>query len=344
MTLSRRYFLLGLLGLPAGLAACTGDPADRNLLASPTPVPSGGTFSFAIQADPHLDEQSDPELFRKTLQSIRKAQPKFLIDLGDDFMIDKIQNPTDASMRARYELFKSYYAELGPDVPLHFAMGNHDGELGWDPLNTHKLRQEYFPQQTFPLNYYSLSYGDALCVVIDPYSYTMSKPGKDGWNWSLGREQYDWLTKTLQTSTAARKFIFTHQLVGGDSQGRGGVEWAHLYEWGGKNLDGTAGFAQHRAGWAKPIHQLFVDTKVTAVFKGHDHLYCQQSLDGITYQTLPQPSHPGTALNNDAANYGYKTGTLKGGSGFLLVTVNAQNVEVTFIDPAGVPVTKYSIA
>jgi hypothetical protein len=344
MTLSRRYFLLGLLGIPAGLAACTGDPANRNLLASPTPVPSGGTFSFAIQADPHLDEQSDPALFRKTLQSIRKAQPKFLIDLGDDFMIDKIQNPTDASMRARYELFKSYYAELGSDVPLHFAMGNHDGELGWDPLNTHTLREEYFPDQTFPLNYYSLSYGDALCVVIDPYSYTMSKPGKDGWNWSLGREQYDWLTKTLQSSTASRKFIFTHQLVGGDSQGRGGVEWAHLYEWGGKNLDGTAGFAQHRAGWPKPIHQLFVDTKVTAVFKGHDHLYCQQSLDGITYQTLPQPSHPGTALNNDAANYGYKTGTLKGGSGFLLVTLDAQNVEVSFIDPNGTPVTKYSIA
>ncbi len=344
MTISRRYFLLGVLGVPTILAACTGDPRDRNLIASPSPISNDGVFSFAIQADPHLDEQSDPELFRTTLQSIRRIKPKFLIDLGDDFMIDKLHDPTDESMRARYQLLKSFYAELGDDLPLHFAMGNHDGELGWDPLNTHELRLEYFPQETFPLNYYSLSYADSLCVVIDPFSYTTTKPGKDGWNWTLGREQYDWLTKTLETSSASRKFLFTHQLVGGDSQGRGGVEWANLYEWGGMSPDGTSGFETHRSGWAKPIHQLLVDTGVTAVFKGHDHLYCQQSLDGVTYQTLPQPSHPGTAVNKDAQNYGYTTGTLKGGSGFLLVTVKTESVDVEFLDPTGQLVTNYSLA
>jgi len=343
MTISRRYFLIGLLGIPVGLAACVGDPQKRNLLASPTPTPTGESYTFAIQADPHLDEQSDPEIFRSTLQSIRQSKPQFLIDLGDDFMIDKLQDPTDASMRERYELLKSYYAELGNDVPLHFAMGNHDGELGWDPLNTHELRKEYFPEQTFPLNYYSLSYSDSLFVILDPFSYTTTKPGKDGWNWSLGQEQYDWLTETLESSSAQHKFVFTHQLVGGDAQGRGGVEWAHLYEWGGHNLDGSEGFSQHRPGWNKPIHQLLVDNKVSAVFKGHDHLYCQQSLDGLTYQTLPQPSHPGNALNKDAANYGYATGTLQAGSGFLLVTVAPEKVKVEFMDPAGSLVTSYVV-
>jgi hypothetical protein len=320
-----------------------GDPANRQLLASPAATTAPDTFSFAIQADPHLDEQSDPNMFRQTLQSIRKAQPAFLVDLGDDFMIDKLQNPTDASMRARYELLKSHYNELG-DVPLHFAMGNHDGELGWDKLNTHNLRAEYFPAQTMALNYYSLTFGNALCVIIDPYTYTKTKPSKDGWAWTLGQEQYDWLKKTLETSTATHKFVFSHQLVGGDTQGRGGVEWAHLWEWGGKNADGTTGFAQKRPGWAKPIHQLLVDNKVKAVFKGHDHLYCQQSMDGIVYQTLPQPSHPGTALNNDAANYGYTSGTLKGGSGFLLVTVSPGSTEVQFLSPAGEKVTSYTIS
>ena len=33
------------------------------------------------------------------------------------------------------------------------------------------------------------------------------------------------------------------------AQGRGGVERADYYEWGGKNLDGTDGWAANRLGW-----------------------------------------------------------------------------------------------
>ncbi len=290
------------------------------------PVTSPASFSFAVEADPHMDEQSDDSTYTQTLQQIVKANPSFLIDLGDIFMVDKLQIKSDTNITKRYELMKSYYNQL-QSIPLYFAMGNHDGETGWDKLNTKSYRRAYFPDETKDKNYFSFEKGNALFVVLDPYSYTTTKPNTDGWQWTLGKTQYDWFSNTLKTSTAKYKFVFIHQLVGGDNQGRGGVELAKLYEWGGNNTDGSYGFTSHRPGWSKPIHDLLVENHVTIVFKGHDHLFAKQDLDGIVYQTLPQPSHAGDKYDS----YSYKNGKIIGGSGFLNVTVRPTSVIVDFI-------------
>lgn len=85
-----------------------------------------------------------------------------------------------------------------------------------------------------------------------------------------------------------------HQLVGGlDKGGRGGVEAATLFEWGGREKDGRDTFAVNRPGWEKPVHKLLVENDVSAVFHGHDHFYAHQELDGIVYQLVPQPAHRG---------------------------------------------------
>lgn len=65
----------------------------------------------------------------------------------------------------------------------------------------------------------------------------------------MGQGQHNWLRTTLESSTAKFKFILSHQIVGGDPDGRGGEEFANLYEWGGNNLNGTPGFATNRPGW-----------------------------------------------------------------------------------------------
>jgi hypothetical protein len=85
-----------------------------------------------------------------------------------------------------------------------------------------------------------------------------------------------------------------------------------------------------RPGWGKPIHQLLKENKVSAVFKGHDHLYVKQELDGIVYQTLPQPSHPGDKINS-GIEYGYLSGKTIGGSGFIKVTTSEKSARVDFI-------------
>ena len=100
-------------------------------------------------------------------------------------------------------------------------------------------------------------------------------------------------------------------------------------EWGGKNNDGTYGFGTNRPGWGKPIHQLLLDYKVGFVFKGHDHLYVKQELDGVIYQTVPQPSHPGEKI--DVTQYGYISGKGVGGSGFLKVSTSGNTAQVDFI-------------
>lgn len=301
--------------------------------ANITTTKASADYVFAVQADPHMDENSSAEVYTQTLEQIVKASPAFLMDLGDIFMTDKLPNKTEANIRARYELMKGFYDKLN-GVPFYITLGNHDGELGYSKFNTKSYRKEYFPQQTGELAYYSFAGPDSLHISLDIFTYTMESPKDDGWQWSLGKTQYDWLKKTLENSKASHKFVYVHHLLYGNAQSRGGVEIAKFNEWGGLNRDGTPGFESKRPGWGKPVHQLLVENGVDIVFKGHDHLYVKQELDGIIYQTLPQPSHPGDKVNS-AIEYGYVTGKVVGGSGFLKVTTSNSGIKVDFVKHDG---------
>jgi hypothetical protein len=183
--------------------------------------------------------------------------------------------------------------------------------------------------------YYAWAWGDALFIVLDPFWYTTPKPSpsdlNNNWNWTLGKEQYDWLKATLDSSSAKYKFVFIHNLVGGsNTDGRGGIEAAPYFEWGGKNADGSDGFDAHRPGWGLPIHQLLVQNHVSAVFHGHDHVFVKQDLDGIVYQECPQPSMARYDQTQMAQDYGYN-GVIFGSSGHLRVTVTANQVTVDYV-------------
>lgn len=327
---------------------------------------TGSTFSFTVQADSHLDENTDGDVYNRTLDNISAESPDFHIDLGDTFMCEKhsepftatvAEAPDSATVNARYAFEMANFARAATSTPLFLVNGNHDGELGWlDDGNAENLavwtanaRREYFPTAqpgafytgdttVHPFagsraSYYAWTWGDALFVVLDPYWNSPTKTNSDGWVFTLGKTQYDWLAGTLSSSEAKYKFVFIHNLVGGlDGQMRGGAEAAPYFEWGGKNDDGTDGFAAKRPGWAKPIHELLVENNVTAVFHGHDHLYAQQSLDGIIYQEVPQPSarnsSSGPAL---AAQYHYDSGTIESSSGHMKVTVGPSGVTADYI-------------
>ena len=309
----------------------TGTYLAKPELSFTTSAASANTV-FAIQADPHMDENSDGTVYSNTLQQIVAASPAFLMDLGDIFMVDKLQDKSEANIRARFELMLGYYKKLG-SVPLKICLGNHDGELGYSKFNTKNYRREYFPEQTGELAYFSFDGPDQLHVVLDPFTYTTSNPKDDGWQWTLGKTQYDWLKSTLSSSSATHKFIYIHHLLVGNATSRGGVEIAMRNEWGGLNNDGTPGFETNRPGWGKPIHQLLIENKVGFVFKGHDHLYVKQELDGIIYQTVPQPSHPGDKI--DVKQYGYLSGKGVGGSGFIKVRTDGKAAFVDFVKHDG---------
>ena len=149
----------------------------------------------------------------------------------------------------------------------------------------------------------------------------------------MGQGQYNWLRTTLESSTAKFKFIFSHQIVGGDPDGRGGVEFANLYEWGGNNLNGTSGFATNRLGWYKPIKELLTENKVTTFFHGHDHFFGKKEKDCLVYQETPQPSHSSTTANgvSYAAGYGYLEGTILPNTGHIRVTVSPNGVLTEYV-------------
>jgi hypothetical protein len=199
-------------------------------------------------------------------------------------------------------------------------------------------------------DYYAFTWGDALFVTIDPYwhapkmpessVYNGDGPKKAIWEATMGDEQYAWLEQTLETSKAKWKFIFTHHING---TGRGAAAVVGEGEWGG----GTAAdFAKYRPTWAKPVHQLLADTKVTIFFQGHDHMFSREIVDGVVYQEVPNPADnsyfayncdayaPASITWQGAAGYGVydpASSVRMPNTGFLDVTVSADKVRVDYV-------------
>jgi phosphatidylethanolamine-binding protein (PEBP) family uncharacterized protein/predicted phosphodiesterase len=329
--------------------------AERGFVTQRKP---GTPFTFAIQADSHLDSNVDPQHYVRTLENIVADRPDFLVDLGDTFMTDKYPRFRDSA--AQYEAQRYYFGLACQSAPLFMVLGNHDGEYGHGAGKggilewSYQMRVERFPPPRIAeggifsgrtsneggqsSNYYAFEWGDALLVVLDPFSYTTARPrgenkvlGDDAWSRTLGREQYDWLARTLASSKATHRFVFIHHLVGGlGKDARGGAESAPFFEWGGKNADGSDGFEQHRPGWGKPVHTLLREHKVQAVFHGHDHIFVHSEFEGVTYQCLPQPGNPQGGTRS-AEDYGYRSGTILGSPGYLRVHVAPESAKVEFV-------------
>ncbi len=152
--------------------------------------------------------------------------------------------------------------------------------------------------------------------------------GRDQWRITLGEEQYRWLQQTLQQSKAKYKFIFSHHVLG---TGRGAVEMADLYEWGGRNAKGEWEFDKKRPGWELPVHQLMVKYGVSVFFQGHDHIFVRQAKDGIVYQEVPNPANPNNGKEQTDFRPYYKSGDYLPASGHLRVSVSPQNTKVDYV-------------
>jgi len=316
----------------------------------------GSTFSFTIEADPHpYDKKCYAPLWNIALQNQLNDKADFMLDLGDTFGDD--HEPftiTSAEIKQLHLNNRAFFGKVCHSLPLFFCLGNHEGESGYYLLQTPPnnlatygtiWRKYYYSNPVpdgfysgnntvegngigLPENYYAWEWGDALFVVIDAYRYytASAKPGK--WDWTIGKTQYDWLKKTLETSSAKYKLVFAHHVLG---EARGGALLAKLYEWGGTDGKNASEFAANRPGWEMPIHQLMVKNKVNIFFQGHDHLFAKEELDGLVYQTVPMPSDSSYTLGM-IANADAFGGTKLSGSGHLRVTVSPEKLQVDFVN------------
>lgn len=334
----------------------------------------GSTFVFDIEADPH-NRDNDPGVWELCLTNILADAPDFLLDLGDTFMEEKVSqtNAYYLTQPGIIELHREVrglrFGLVGSSLPLFLVDGNHEAELGWMATGTNssavwgaQARQYYFPvpvpaaggfysgstnNDPYMLTprdaYYAFEWGDALFVALDPFWFTTPKPQTEGWGWTLGTNQYFWLKRTLENSTAKFKFVFAHHLVGGfgGAGARGGLAAAPFFEWGGNNTNGMWGFALQRPGWPMPIKDLLLTNNVQVFFHGHDHLFVKEDFrlagnsngaPDLIYQDVPQPSRlPGNT--NSAVSYGYTNvgQILIASSGHLRVTVTPTNAFVEYV-------------
>ncbi len=238
-------------------------PAGGNFIFGPTRTfhtqrAPGSPFTFLIEADEHLyDRKGVPRLYAICLQNQAQDSADFMLSLGDTFGDDHTPLETGSEdMRLLHLDYRQYLGKVCHSMPFFFCLGNHEGESGYwldqtPPENIAVYgtlwRKFYYPNPVpndfysgnatvepygigLPENYYAFTWGDALFVILDVYRDCDINEKPKNWDWTLGKTQYDWLKNTLETSTASFKFVFAHQLVGGNVDGRGGIEFADLYE------------------------------------------------------------------------------------------------------------------
>lgn len=328
----------------------------------------GEQFMFFVQGDSHperVPKMHIPSLYERTLLTAAAQNPDFYICLGDDFSVDTLRERTKQTVEGVYTKQVPYLGLVGHSASIFLVNGNHeqaakvniDGTANSLGVWAQNARNRNFAQpapdgfysgNSEPVehigllrNYFAWTWGDALFVTIDPYWHSASAvdnsvgkgPGSEGggkanrnlWDITLGEQQYKWLTKTLLESKSKYKFVFAHHVNG---TGRGGVENATLYEWGGKDPRGGDVFKSKRPGWDMPLHQLFVKAGVSIFFQGHDHIYCKQELDGVIYQSCPCPADPTNSLINGDA---YRSGEKVPGAGLVRVTVGPSQTKVDYV-------------
>jgi hypothetical protein len=313
---------------------------------------AGAAFTFDIQADSHLyDHKCSPQLYQIALQNEVADCPDFVLDLGDTFGDDHDLTIGPADMMQLHLDQRPYLGQIGRSAPVFLCIGNHEAECGAYMNGTGsnlaiyatQARQYYYANPVpdsfysgntavesfvgLPQNYYAWTWGDALFVVLDVYRYETASPKpSDLWEWTIGKDQYDWFKRTLEQSSAKYKFVFAHHVLG---QTRGAAGCANLCEWGGYDKNGTWMFDSKRPGWAMPLHQLMVQNGVTVFFQGHDHLFARETLDGVIYQEVPMPSD-GTYHVGDVNADAY-TGDTLNNSGHLRVAVSGSQVKVDYV-------------
>lgn len=271
----------------------------------------GASFRFGFLTDSHLvfrwkravcgDVPEGFEAFARTLRNAASRDLDFVVLGGDEALTHRagkgacrfggepFGRGTATSRREadrRYLLMRRAYEPLAALAPIHYVLGNHEGEAGFERaprLNSHSPRLSRIsraarlahlpnPQSIYgggsDGNYFAFEWGDALVVALDVMRYTPQVPRTPA-EWTLGAEQLAWLERTLAESDAAWKVVVAHHLVGGVPHvrpvyhyGRGGVLATE---------DGTR--SGRFLGEQRRVQELMARHGAQLFLFGHDHLF-----------------------------------------------------------------------
>jgi len=319
-----------------------------------TQRPPGHSFTFAMVSDTHIGadlaygNQGDPSTLSAVSTAIAAASADFLVNLGD--MLDyhqygfNVPPPSEEIARGAYVNYRDTLGQLAGSAAHFPVIGGWDSESGCNTAaeieRSRSQRLLYLPgpnPDTYPeggsefQDYCAFTWGDALFVVLNVYTYTPgchllgSFPGLPD-DWTLGQAQLDWLRATLAASQSKWKFLLIHHPVGGNAgndvdsaYGRGGGRAAHVGE-------------------QEVVHQMMIQYGVQIMFYGHDHVFTDMVVDGIHYSL---PGSAGAPWKFTEAETGYAT--YWPDSGWGRVDVTPDSVHVQFVPESGPAVFDYTL-
>lgn len=243
-----------------------------------------------------------PEEFHKIVENISEKNPNFVLFVGDMVQLSDIKNIDYKSATDAWNYFSDAISPVSQKIPVYLSLGNHD-----EPTNSIAIKR-FREIWTYPNNgggkigwydelTYWFDYSNSLFIVLNS-----NEPGYIN---SVSSEQWTWLEKVLSYSGFEHKFIFTHYPVMGSKRG--------VNE---KSSD---------------LHKLFLKNKVTAVFSGHDHVYCKYKKDDLYYIITGgagSPLYSNTCLGTEQKSYHFIDASVEGST----ITINAINENNEIID------------
>lgn len=302
----------------------------------------GHTFRFDLITDTHIyvnRPEKNAGLIAAVGRNMTGDYPDFILHIGDmlDFHDFGFNEPSPAASltRAGYVHYRNVIGDILGNTTHYFVIGNWDGENGdfteEEIERSRSQRLLYMPTPTADTyaeggsdkaDYYAFTWGDALFIVLNVMSYTKtghytaSRKEKPD-DWTLGRDQLDWLRKTLVDSAAKWKFIFVHHPVGGN----GGNSYDSAY--------GRGGGRAAKVGEQAMVHELMKEYGVNIFFYGHDHVFFDMVIDDIHY-TLPGSA--GAPWMFTSLETGYPDGEYRPDSGHARIQVSPSQVNVEFVN------------
>ena len=215
---------------------------------------------------------------------------KSVLERKPDFLInlgDMIPYPHEREWQAFFEISKQM------NLPFFPAVGNHD--VGTTTRGVEIYRKQF----SLPAGktYYAFRAGKILFVILD------SEEGKG----RIIKEQRTWLEDTLSSSQETFKFVFIHRPL---FLPKNSLKTGHALDKYPLERD--------------DLHQLFIKTKVNAVFTADDHRYDRREKDGILYLISGGGGAPLTAFKESGGYFHY-----------VWISVHKEKVEGEVVDLEG---------
>jgi hypothetical protein len=311
-------------------------------------------FTAALTADPHTGsfaEGSAPVIaLDDVVRNVQRDRPEFVIALGDNVAWNTSRDYAqydDFGANFAYTMYREHMAPLSVSCPHFGLIGNWEGESGKFPAESAALmatvRRKFAPgpnNLTYPQggspneDYYAFDWGPVLFVVLNVQSYSapsgsLSTPMADVTlvgDWSLGAAQRSWLEGVLAASDHPFKFVCIHHPVGGNAA----TSMETLY--------GRGGPRAALVGEQRLVHEMMREFGVQIFFFGHDHVFLDESVDGIHYAL---PGSCGAPWKFGREITGYQRYWLDSGHGRL--TVRPERATVDFVDQAGRVIHQFAV-